>query len=401
MNASQIRFGHAERMPKVSIEAVSAPRRLNGGGHVVDLLVSLHVPPAPRAHPSALNCIFVIDSGASMAGLALDAGCAIVRRVLRFLGPDDYVAVLAAGESPVLRTPVLRCTHPHEIDFDLISIAPNGAGDLHAAWREALGMVSAGLDNGAPSFVVLVSDGGGAIAPKRAAFIDEVATAAGKGVATFVLGVGENCDASLLRELGDAGGGWHAAGSRRAAAHWLFTQLGRSDSVGEGAVTIDVRTAEGVRCRALEPVQPIVDGMLGMGDVPAMETRLAWLRVLAPAAPQVGEGEELLSLRVRSGARVWPGSVALLGGALLQEVQAQTSLSKRAKGWLWQEALAWRLMHAAVGANRAGVMRLERFAMGRFDESGLLMSLSRHLNMRGAADRLCRRWEVTQDVSGA
>ncbi len=170
------------------------------------VLVELTAPdPTPAPHREPLRLAVVLDHSGSMRGHRLDAAKRCASYLAGQLGPRDALSIVAYGNEARLLQPLGR-PDPAATGAALASLFAKEMTNLSAGWLKGYHEISTTEDG--LRRVLLLTDGlanRGITDPARLAAL--AGQAAGHGVSTTTIGVGEGFDEDLLTAMADAGGG--------------------------------------------------------------------------------------------------------------------------------------------------------------------------------------------------
>jgi Ca-activated chloride channel family protein len=279
----------------------------------VHVMLELTAPAAPEAQRRPLDLVLVLDRSGSMAGDPLDAVKAATQQLLRRLGADDRLAVVAFDDTAQL---VLGLQH-HDADAacDRVDrIDDGGSTNLSGGWLKALEIVRAQGRADALRRIVLLSDGHanvGITDPEALAAL--AASANVDGLSTSTIGFDDGYDEVLLAAIADAGAGndYFCGGPDQAPAVFAAEFEGLLSVVAQN-VSVELRPTEVVTDWGVLNEFPIVhvDGgmQVQLGDAYGGERR----RVVAALqlAPQTSTGPITVGQMVLRWASV-VGQVAL------------------------------------------------------------------------------------------
>jgi Ca-activated chloride channel family protein len=262
-------------------------------GDTVHVMVELTAPPPPPTERAPLDVVAVVDRSASMYGAPLEAAKVAVEQLLRMLGPDDRLAVVAYDDEVRL---VLGLTdHDAAAATAAIrSIEPGGSTNLAGGWLKAVELLSSDGRADATRTVLLLTDGManvGLCTP--AALADLCAGAQNRGIRTSTVGLGESFDEELLAAMADAGHGTdHYAASEEDLPKVFATEFDDLSRVVAHNVSLEVQLDE--RVHSLEvlgalSVAEVEHGVqIALGDAYGGERRRVLLAIGVPGLEQLG-----------------------------------------------------------------------------------------------------------------
>ncbi|WP_437315157.1 VIT domain-containing protein [Sorangium sp. So ce385] len=200
---------------EAAVKAKPAPLRVSrfaAGEDRADYVMARYVPDVDWAELKELpaDLVVVVDTSASADETARQQKAAAAEAILRAMSPSDRFALIALDSAPAVLHPKdgLADASDKEISAALTRLAEHatgGATDLGALFESALGRVH-GKEQPA---VIYIGDGlatSGEVTGARLA--DRLRRSLTDSRARFfTVGVGENANHALLRELARAGGG--------------------------------------------------------------------------------------------------------------------------------------------------------------------------------------------------
>lgn len=163
--------------------------------------------PAPHDR-EPLNLSLVLDRSSSMSGLPLQAALCAAQTLVRKLGTDDLVSVVACSDDvEVVAWPGAGREHDH-LTERIRWITSGGMTNLITGWLRGRELVAENQTEEGVNRVLLFTDGRtslGVTEPQR--LIGLVGSAAESGITTTTIGFGGDCDQDLLRAVALAGRG--------------------------------------------------------------------------------------------------------------------------------------------------------------------------------------------------
>ena len=259
----------------------------------VHAMLDLSAPPtSSTAARRPLDLVAVIDRSGSMAGEPLAAVLAAVDRLIRLLGDDDRLAVVAFDDHVDLVLPLTR--HDARVARSAVAgIGVGGSTNLSGGWLKGVEILRGGRAE-AVRRVLLLTDGQANVGIVDAAQLAALAgQTAGQGVTTTTIGFGDHFDEDLLRAMADAGRGnarW-AQGADEAAGVFLDEFDGLATIVAQN-ISVEIRPAAAVEVVAVLndfPATVVEDGVqISLGDAYAGELRRLVFALRIPGLATMG-----------------------------------------------------------------------------------------------------------------
>ncbi|WP_437965912.1 VIT domain-containing protein [Sorangium sp. So ce260] len=215
---SMRRSGYAPRADfqlEASVKTTPSPLRVSrfaAGEDRADYVMARYVPDVDWAELKELpaDLVVVVDTSASADETARQQKAAAAEAILRAMSPSDHFALIALDSAPAVLHPKdgLAEASDKEISAALTRLAEHatgGATDLGALFESALGRVH-GKEQPA---VIYIGDGLATSGEVTGARLSERLrrSLTDSRARFFTVGVGENANHALLRELARAGGG--------------------------------------------------------------------------------------------------------------------------------------------------------------------------------------------------
>ncbi|WP_437925568.1 VIT domain-containing protein [Sorangium sp. So ce291] len=200
---------------EASVKAKPSPLRVSrfaAGEDRADYVMARYVPDVDWTELKDLpaDLVVVVDTSASAEETARQQKAAAAEAILRAMSPSDHFALVALDSAPAVLHPRdgLAEASDQEISAALTRLAEHatgGATDLGALFESALGRVH-GKEQPA---VIYIGDGLATSGEVTGARLSERLrrSLAASRARFFTVGVGENANHALLRELARAGGG--------------------------------------------------------------------------------------------------------------------------------------------------------------------------------------------------
>ena len=155
-----------------------------------------------------LNLSLVLDRSGSMSGEPLQAAIRAAQTLVRRLGPDDVVSVVAYDDDVTVVAPPATGRHQDHLTQRIGQIRSGGTTNLSGGWLRGRELVARRASEGSVNRVLLLTDGRANVGITDARRLTGLTqSAAAEGITTTTLGFGAGFDEDLLRDMADAGGG--------------------------------------------------------------------------------------------------------------------------------------------------------------------------------------------------
>ncbi len=176
------------------------------------LWVSFTASAAPRrTERMPVNVAFVLDRSGSMAGQSkLPIARTAVQQALRMLRPEDrFALVVYDNEIDMLMPSTLASAEARQTALRaLAAIEPRGSTDLCGGWLRGCEQIAVRLEAEQVGRCLLVTDGLANYGiTSHGEIVRHAAELRRRGITTSTLGVGEDFDERLLRDMAQEGGG--------------------------------------------------------------------------------------------------------------------------------------------------------------------------------------------------
>jgi Ca-activated chloride channel family protein len=154
-----------------------------------------------------LNLAIAVDTSGSMAGESIEYVREGLYRMLDVLGPDDRVSIVAFSDVGELRIESVAGDDA-ELTLEIGALAANGATNIYDGLRIAYETVEAHADPGRQNRVILLSDGEATVGITSSTKLVEMSAAYNaEGYGLTTIGMGEEFDPELMRDLAEKGAG--------------------------------------------------------------------------------------------------------------------------------------------------------------------------------------------------
>lgn len=257
-------------------------------GYVVRALLRLEGHPPATSSRVPLNLSLVLDRSGSMAGEKLVAAREAAALLVRRLGPDDVVSVVAYDS--LVRTISEPSTGRRQDGLvrEIGRISPGGSTNLSGGWIRGRELVQLAQRNDAVNRVLLLTDGQANVGITDPALLCGLCQGArAGGITTSTIGFGEDYDERLLRVMADAGGGnaWYIERPDQASGVFEEEVEGLLSLAAQNVV-VQVRPTAATRLTTVYndyPSHPMFGGAdVDIGDVYAREPKSLLMEFLVP-----------------------------------------------------------------------------------------------------------------------
>lgn len=290
------------------------------GGYLVRALLRITGQGMGPSNRPPLNLAVVLDRSGSMGCGKLDRAKEAASLLVRRLGVDDVVSVVAYDCDVQTIAHRMRGAHRQDVLSRIASIETRGTTNLSGGWLRGRELVAGGLVDGGVNRVLLLTDGqanAGIVDPAQLTGLARAA--ARRGISTTTIGFGTDYDERLLRALADAGrGSTYYIETPEQAPGVFETEI--EGLMALAAQNVSVKIAAGglvehVKVLHQYPSQRRGDGAfrLDLGDLHAFEPRALLMEFL---------------LRSDVAAEVHVATVKVKGYALLQDGSVEKRMIK-------------------------------------------------------------------------
>lgn len=221
------------------------------------VLFTVDAPEAPaRADRLPINVALVLDRSGSMGGerkfvLARQA----VKAALNMLSAEDrFTLVVYDDVVDVLSAGALATPDAKRRGLELLAdIAPRGSTDLCSGWMRGCEAVARYLETETVSRALLLTDGLANVGVKdHDTLVRHATELRERGIPTSTLGVGDDFDERLLRDMAHEGGGnFYFIDSAAQIADILTSELGETLETVVRSAAMDVTLPEGADAEVL------------------------------------------------------------------------------------------------------------------------------------------------------
>jgi Ca-activated chloride channel homolog len=258
----------------------------------IHLMLELTAPPAVAAVRAPIDVVVVLDRSGSMSGAPMHSVREATCNLLRLLGPDDRLGVVAFDDGIELVLPL--ATHNADAACARIrQIETAGSTNLSGGWLKGFEMLSTGGRPAALRRILVLTDGhANAGITDRDALCTIVAGAKAQGVTTSMVGFDDGYDEVLLAAMADAGAGndYWCAGPDQAPQVFAAEFMGLASVVAQN-ISVEIRPRDGVDIAVLNeyPITIVKGGIqIALGDAYGGERRRVVAMVRLPAPNAVG-----------------------------------------------------------------------------------------------------------------
>jgi Ca-activated chloride channel family protein len=261
----------------------------------VHLMLELTAPPAATTDRAAIDVVVVLDRSGSMGGPPMHAVREATCNLLRLLGKNDRIGVVAFDDEVELVLPLAT----HDVDgacARIRQIETSGSTNLSGGWLKGFEMLSADGRVDALRRIIVLTDGhANAGITEPAALCGITAAAKEQGVTTTTVGFDDGYDEVLLAAIADAGAGndYWCAGPDQAPQVFAAEFDGLSSVVAQN-ISVEIRPRVGVEVAVLNefPITVVPGGMqVALGDAYGGERRRIVAKLSIPAQAAAGSVE--------------------------------------------------------------------------------------------------------------
>jgi len=259
----------------------------------VHLVLELTSPQSVASERAPIDAVVVLDRSGSMSGAPMHSVREATCSLLRLLGLNDRLGVVAFDDDVELVLPLAV----HDIATAIArvrQIETAGCTNLSGGWLKAFEMLTSASRSDALRRIIVLTDGhANAGITDKAALCAIASGARAQGITTTTIGFDTGYDEVLLAAVADAGGGndYWCAGPDQAPQVFTAEFEGLSSVVAQN-ISIEIRPAAGIEVSVLNEF-PITSASAGiqvaLGDAYGGEKRriVASFAIAAPHAVRV------------------------------------------------------------------------------------------------------------------
>lgn len=179
------------------------------GSNCTTVMIGMNTPVDPtEMERPPLDLALVIDTSGSMVGEPIEYVREGLLRMLDDLRPEDRVSIIAFSDEAEVLIEAAPGDATADLTLAIDAIYASGSTNIYDGLRTGYDLVAAAAEPGRQSRVVLLSDGeatAGITSTSKIVAMSAGFNAIGHSLAT--IGIGEEFDPVLMRELSEAGGG--------------------------------------------------------------------------------------------------------------------------------------------------------------------------------------------------
>lgn len=261
-------------------------------GTIVRALVRLTGAAPTSKNRTPINISLVLDRSGSMAGPKLAAAREAAKFLVRRLGMEDVVSVVAFDDGVLTIAEPSTGAEQATLTAQIDRIADGGSTNLSGGWLRGRELVARAKRDGAVNRVLLLTDGQANAGITDPALLCGLASGAkSEGITTSTIGFGEGYDEVLLRRMADAGGGntWYIERPDQAAGVFEEEIEGLLSLAAQN-VAVEIRPTDAVQIVMVHHDYPFTDlpdavRRYELGDLYAREPKQLLVEFLVPGDP--------------------------------------------------------------------------------------------------------------------
>ncbi|NER27870.1 MAG: VWA domain-containing protein [Symploca sp. SIO1C4] len=262
----------------------------------VDLIINFNAGKIDNSSPRRpLNLSLVIDRSGSMAGQPLRYAIQAAQKLVEYLTPEDFLAVIIYDDTPETIIPSQPVKDKAAIKSRLGKVRAGGCTNLSGGWLMGCEQVQSQLNSECLNRVLLLTDGQanfGIIDPK--VLTNTARKQAYQGIITTTLGFGTHFNEDLLIDMANAAGGnFYFIQSPDDASDVFRIELESLLSVAAQNLTVTLQPEESVKItEVLNNYRSQVVGNnleVFVGDVYEVEAKQLALQLAIPPHTKTGE----------------------------------------------------------------------------------------------------------------
>ncbi len=209
-----------------------------------------------------LNLVLVIDRSGSMNGDRMRQVKKSLRDLASKFAPDDLVSIVTYSDDAEICLEATRVKNLAVVEAAIANIEAGGSTNLHAGLMLGYQVAQQQFDKKRANRVILLTDG---IANRGVTNEQEIArqskTFNDNGIGLSTIGLGDNFNRSLLRELADAGkGALHFIADASDIQKVFVDEFDSLLSPAAQDLTLTIRVPDGAKLPKIYGYQPEKDG---------------------------------------------------------------------------------------------------------------------------------------------
>ena len=268
--------------------------------NTLDVIIRVRGPQHPESHVRApLNLSLVIDRSGSMSGAPMAEAKKCVKAIIKRLGAEDRVSVIAYDDHVDIVSPNQSCAHQSSILKAVDRIESRGMTNLFGGWEGGLKEALVAKETHELNRVILLSDG-----QLNQGLTDEkeierrCAAAAELGVSTSTYGLGRSFNEHIMAIMSEAGQGNAYYGETAEDLMEPFeTEFDLLSNIFARGLSLKLEAAEGVSVECMNDFKEDSGGVMIIPDLPFDAETWIGLR-LTISASAIDRGQPLLALSI-------------------------------------------------------------------------------------------------------